>query len=150
MTADPSPEGAVKVNVLVDGFRTSDALIVARFVESSHAVACRNHCPTPAPLTSPPETDADAATSCGVELPLIRHAGFGMDLDLPQRYAAAMGLTTCAACSGQVSSEAKACPRCGQPIKPGVSAARLILTTIVLLIVLWMLYGAVTTLIART
>jgi hypothetical protein len=44
-----------------------------------------------------------------------------------------MPLQPCRDCGATVSTEATACPKCGRPIKKGVSAARLIVTTIVML-----------------
>ena len=52
-----------------------------------------------------------------------------------------MALMDCKDCGTQVSSEAKACLACGRPIKRGVSAARLIVTTIILIGLLLFLAG---------
>jgi len=46
-----------------------------------------------------------------------------------------MGLTKCKECGGEVSKKAKACPKCGAPVKRGVGCGSLIAVLIILFIV---------------
>lgn len=50
-----------------------------------------------------------------------------------------MGLVSCKSCGNQVSTQAKACPKCGAPRAAGLSVGKVVLLVIVALIV----FGAV-------
>lgn len=58
----------------------------------------------------------------------------------------AVKLTNCPTCARKVSSEAKACPNCGQPLQPAESrdnfAGRIIIVVILVVVALLMLLGA--------